>query len=216
VNESTLKTIEALKKNNMKPFYVETKEEIIPLIESLMEKGDKVAFGGSVTLSSIDAVEYMKNGGFSVIDRYEDGISPQERKKRFREAFFADVFLTSSNAITTNGDLVNVDGIGNRVAAMIYGPDSVIVVACENKITDSIEDAFDRIKKIAAPKNCQRLGMETYCFAKGECMGLMEENHSITSGCGSENRICCDYTILSKQRAKDRIKVIICKENLGY
>ena len=215
MNEKIEKVMAALIKNNMLPIYAEKKEDIIPIIEKFINKGQSVAFGGSVTLDSIGAVEFIRNGDYSIIDRYEKDITLEERKKRFKEAFFADVLLTSTNALTLKGDLINVDGIGNRVAAMIYGPESVIVVAGANKIVDSIEDGFDRIKKIACPKNCVRLGIDSYCSKKGECMSMKDEAHTITSGCDGD-RICCAYTILAKQRLKDRIKVIICEEELGY
>lgn len=216
MNEKIEKTIKALESNNMSAFYAKKKEDIFPIIEKLINKGDSVAFGGSVTLDSIDAVKLIRKGDYAIIDRYAEEITPQERKKRFREAFSANVFLTSTNAITINGDLINVDGVGNRVAAIIYGPDSVIVVAGANKIVDSIDEGFKRIKKIAAPKNCNRLGINSYCSKAGECMGLSLENCEITSGCNGESRICCSYTIISKQRTKDRIKVILCGEELGY
>lgn len=215
MNDRIKNTMQALRQNNMLPFYVSTKEEIIPLIETLIEKKSSVAFGGSMSLNAIGAVEFIRKGDYNLIDRYEADITPEERKKRLKEAFFADVMLTSTNALTTGGDLINVDGIGNRVAAMIYGPESVIVVAGVNKIVDNIEEGFDRIKKTAAPLNCKRLSVNSYCSKAGECMGLSQENRTITSGCRGE-RICCDYTVMSYQRSKDRIKVIICGDEIGY
>lgn len=215
MNDRIKTTMQALRQNNMLPFYVSTKAEIIPLIETLIEKKSSVAFGGSMSLNAIGAVEFIRKGDYNLIDRYEADITPEERKKRLKEAFFADVMLTSTNALTTGGDLINVDGIGNRVAAMIYGPESVIVVAGVNKIVDNIEEGFDRIKKTAAPLNCKRLSVNSYCSKAGECMGLSQENRTITSGCRGE-RICCDYTVMSYQRSKDRIKVIICGDEIGY
>ena len=215
MNDRIKNTMQALRQNNMLPFYVSAKEEIIPLIETLIEKKSSVAFGGSMSLNDIGAVEFIRKGDYNLIDRYEADITPEERKKRLKEAFFADVMLTSTNALTTGGDLINVDGIGNRVAAMIYGPESVIVVAGVNKIVDNIEEGFDRIKKTAAPLNCKRLSVNSYCSKAGECMGLSQENRTITSGCRGE-RICCDYTVMSYQRSKDRIKVIICGDEIGY
>lgn len=205
-------TMEALKKNRMQPFYAETKDEIMPIIKSLIEKGESVAVGGSVTLDQIGAIEEFRNGDYAFIDRYKEGITLEERKKLFRDAFFADNFLMSSNAVTQNGELINVDGNGNRVAALIYGPESVIVVVGANKIVENTAKGFERIRKIAAPKNVKRLGCETHCAVCGECVG----NDNIGSGCFSEKRICCDYVVSSFQRFKDRIKVIICAEELGY
>lgn len=209
-------TMEYLKKNNMVPFYAEKKEDIMPIIRQLIKEGDSVAFGGSVTLDSIGAVEEIRNGNYNIIDRYKPDISFEERVECFKKAFTADVFLTSTNALTEKGELINVDGNGNRVAAMIYGPDSVIVVVGANKIVKNSEEGFERIKKIAAPKNCKRLGVESFCYNRGECMALCDEAHSLSDGCGATGRICCSYTVQSYQRIKDRIKVIICSESLGY
>ncbi len=216
MTEQIKNTIEALKKNNMLPFYAEKKEDIMPIIKELIKEGDSVAFGGSVTLDSIGSVEELRNGNYDIIDRYKSDISPEERIKCFKKAFTADVFLTSTNALTVKGELVNVDGNGNRVAAMIYGPDSVIVVAGINKLVKNSEEGFERIKKIAAPKNCVRLGIESYCYYKGSCMALCDSEHSLSDGCKAQGRICCDYVVQGYQRAKDRIKVIICGEALGY
>lgn len=205
-------TMEALKKNRIKPFYAQTKEDIMPIIKSLIGKGETIAVGGSVTLDQIGAIEEFRNGDYAFIDRYKEGITLEERKKLFRDAFFADNFVTSSNAVTENGELVNVDGNANRVAAMLYGPESVIVVVGKNKIVKDTAAGFERIRKIAAPKNVQRLNCKTYCAKAGECKG----NGNIGSGCFSEQRICCDYVVSSYQRFENRIKVIICAEDLGY
>ena len=214
MNELIKETVLNLKKNNMVPFYAEKKEDILPIIKTLIKDGEKIAVGGSATLSSIDAIEFIKNGNYNFIDRYEADITAEERSKRLREGLLSDVFITSTNALSKRGELINVDGFGNRVAAMLYGPQSVIVVAGINKIVDTAEDGFIRIKKIAAPKNCARLSRETYCKFKNECMGLSGD--SFTSGCASPQRICSMYTVQGYQLIKDRIKVIICGEELGY
>lgn len=122
-----------------------------------------------------------------------------------REAFFADTYLTSTNALTEEGELYNVDGNGNRVAAMLFGPKQVIVVAGYNKIVADMEAACRRIEKIAAPANVVRLGLSAPCAQTGECMH-----------CHSEGRICCDYVRMGMQRTPGRIKVIIVGEPLGY
>lgn len=212
MTEQIKKTIEALKKNRMKTFYAQTKEEIMPIIKSLIGKGETVAVGGSVTLDQIGAIEEFRNGDYAFIDRYKEGVTLEERKKLFRDAFFADNFVTSSNAVTENGELINVDGNANRVAALLYGPESVIVVVGANKIVENTAAGFERVRKIAAPKNVQRLNCNTYCAVHGECKG----DGNIGSGCMSEQRICCDYVVSSYQRFPDRIKVIICGEELGY
>ncbi|MEE0945530.1 MAG: lactate utilization protein [Acutalibacteraceae bacterium] len=209
-------TIKALEKNNMLTFYAEKKEDIMPIIKTLIKKGDSVAFGGSVSLNEIGAVEEIRKGDYEVIDRYAPNLTAEQRKEAFRKAFFADVFLTSTNALTEKGELINVDGNGNRVAAMIYGPDSVIVVVGANKLVKNAEEGFERIKQIAAPKNCVRLSLDSYCHSTGKCMALNNDEHSLSDGCYTNGRICCSYTVQGFQRTKDRIKVILCGEALGY
>ena len=120
-------------------------------------------------------------------------------------AFDSDVYFAGTNAVTENGCLYNVDGNGNRVAAMIYGPKSVVVVVGVNKIVSDLDAAKERVRKIAAPANTVRLSCDTPCAKTGECMD-----------CNSPSRICCNFVVMSNQRVKDRLKVIILDESLGY
>ena len=141
-------------------------------------------------------------------DAYLDrsaGKNPDEVGEIMRKAFVSDSFLSSSNAITENGELYNVDGNGNRVAAMIYGPKQVVVVVGVNKIVNDIDEAVARVVKVAAPKNTVRLERATPCVKTGVC-----------GHCRSEDRICCSYVTLAQQRVPDRIKVVIVDEELGY
>lgn len=216
MNQRIQNTINALKKNNMDAVFAATKEDAVNALKKQLKKGMTVAVGGSVTLDTLGVIEMLRSGEYNFIDRYEQGIDLEERKKRFKQAFFADAFLTSSNAITEKGELVNVDGNGNRVAALIYGPEKVIVVASVNKIVADAEEGFHRIKTTAAPKNCVRLSVDSYCKGKGVCMAADLGDESLGNGCLSPNRICCTYTVSAYQRIKDRIFVIICGEDLGY
>ena len=127
-----------------------------------------------------------------------------------------DTFFTSSNAVTERGELYNVDGNSNRVACIVYGPRQVIMVVGKNKIVPNINAAVERVKKSAAPPNTVRLSCDTPCAKLGECVSLSNENAFICDGCHGESRICCNYVISAQQRHKDRIKVIIVNENLGY
>jgi hypothetical protein len=131
----------------------------------------------------------------------------------FRNSFFADTYLCSTNALTENGELYNVDGNSNRVAAICFGPKSVIMVVGKNKIVKDVPEAINRVKTIAAPKNAQRLNCQTYCNTKGECMGI---DGLVCDGCESSQRICCNYVVSAHQRQKDRIKVILVNEQLGF
>lgn len=216
MNEQIKKTMEALKKNNMVPYYAENGQEALELIKSLIGEGELIGLGGSVTLKEIGVTELVRGGGYNVIDRYDPNLSAEERTEALRRGLLSDVFLTSSNAVSEKGELINVDGFGNRGAALVYGPKSVIVVVGKNKLVANAEEGFERIKKIAAPKNCQRLGKNTYCAFKEECMAFLSENHSLADGCGSPERICCSYIVQSYQLIKNRIKVIICNQDLGY
>lgn len=210
------KTLEAIKKNNMQAFYCETKQEALEKVRELMNKGDTVTHGGSVTLAECGIKELLKNGDYNYLDRSAPGLTRDEVQEIYRKAFFADVYLTSSNAVTENGMLFNVDGNSNRVAAIMYGPKSVIVVAGYNKIVADLNEAFDRLRTVAAPKNTKRLNCATYCAKTGKCVSMNKEGSMMGEGCFSEQRICCSYTVASFQRVKDRIKVIIVGEELGY
>ena len=210
------KTLENLEKNNMQSYYVETKEEIIPLLKTLIDKGSTIGVGGSETLNQIGALDFIRNGDYKFFDRYEKGLSPEQVSEVMVKALSADVFLSSSNAVTENGELYNVDGRGNRVAAFCFGPKSVIVIVGANKIVPNIAAAAERVKKFAAPKNTVRLSCKTPCAKTGECISLRADNPEMCDGCLSDERICVSYLVSGRQRIKNRIKVIVCKENLGY
>ena len=137
-------------------------------------------------------------------------------REAYLKAFSADAYFCSSNAVTENGELYNVDGNSNRIAAISYGPKSVIMIVGYNKIVKNIDEAIKRVKTICAPKNCERLDINSYCNSKGECKSYLIENPEICDGCSSDTRICCNYLISSRQRHKDRIKVILVPEILGY
>lgn len=199
------KTLTALKSNNMDAYFVNTKEEALKKTSELLNDGDTVAVGGSMTLFETGIIDLLRNGKYSFLDRYEKGLSRDEIDKIFHDSLSADAYLVSSNAITEDGELYNVDGNGNRVAAMIYGPKSVIVIAGINKIVNDREAAVERVKSIAAPANAERLSCKTPCTKTGECMN-----------CKTDARICCSYVFLGKQRVKNRIKVILVGEELGY
>ena len=208
------KTKENLIKNRMDCYIAATAADVLPLVKTLIPEGSTVASGGSVTLSQTGVTDLLRSGDYKYLDR--SGLSGDAVKKLYRDSFSADVFLCSSNAITEDGELYNVDGNGNRVAALCYGPDSVIVVAGCNKIVCNIEEAVRRVKTIAAPANTHRLDCDTFCHEKGECMAYASGHHTLAAGCRSEQRICCTYVISAYQRVKGRIKVILVGEELGF
>lgn len=206
--EELLKNIE---RNNMKPFYAENKAEAVSIVRSLLKTGDTISCGGSVTLSECGITELMESGEYDFLDRRKVETS-EEKDEIYRKTFFADAFLTSCNAITEKGVLYNVDGHSNRVAAIAFGPKSVIVVAGVNKIVKDMDAAIMRVKTVAAPKNAVRLSAATYCEAAGKCS---DTDGEMCDGCRGR-RMCSNYLVSAYQGTKDRIKVIIVNENLGY
>ncbi|MBR3994975.1 MAG: lactate utilization protein [Clostridia bacterium] len=198
-------TATALEKNNFKAYIANTKEEAVEILKTLLKKGDTIGLGGSVTLSELGVVELCRSSEYKLFDRYAPNLSPEMANEAMRNALLADVFITSTNAVTENGELYNVDGRANRVAAMLYGPLSVVVIAGYNKIVKDVEAAEKRVKEIAAPMNCVRLNRETPCTKTGSCMD-----------CKSDGRICADKVIMARQMIKDRVKVILVGEELGY
>ena len=216
MNEKVQKTLSALKSNKMDAYYCETGEEAKKLALSLIPKGSTVAIGGSFTVASLGILDELRSGDYNFIDRHA-AKTPAELKEVFRKSFSADAYFCSSNAITVNGELYNVDGTGNRVACMLYGPDSVIIIAGVNKIVDTIEDAALRVKAIAGPLNCKRLNKNTYCLKTGKCVALATgKENEITAACKSPDRICRDYVIMAEQAFEGRVKVILVGEELGF
>ena len=157
-------TMRNLKRNNMDAVYVANKEELKQTLKRYFKEGDMVTFGGSMTLKETGVYHYLKElGEAGTIDFLDRDVEGADVQSIFRSAFSSDVYVTSTNALTKNGWLFNVDGNGNRVAAMIFGPKSVVVIAGYNKIVETKEEAEERVRKIAAPKNAQRLHLDTPC-----------------------------------------------------
>lgn len=205
IEQKVKRTIENLQKNNMEGYYVNDEKELLNKLSELLKDGDTVSVGGSMTLFETGIIDYLRSGKYNFLDRYKEGLTPSDTKEIYRKSFSADAYLVSSNAVTEDGELYNVDGNGNRVAAMIYGPDKVIVVIGINKIVRDIDEAIDRNREISAPANAKRLNKKTPCTVKGYCMD-----------CQSSDRICNDYVVIRRQGAKGRIKVIIVGKGLGY
>lgn len=197
--------IQNLKKRRMEGYYCPTKEDAVKTAMSLTAAGTTVSFGGSVTLSETGILDALKSrADLRLIDR---GMAktPQEIKQAYRDSFSADTYFMSTNAITLDGHLVNVDGNGNRVAALIYGPDQVIIVTGMNKVTSTVEDAIQRVRNLASPPNCVRLNKQTPCAATGKC------GHCLGDDC-----ICSQTVITRRSGIVGRIKVLFVGETLGY
>ena len=206
VNEKKiLKTINSLKKNNINGYIVTSKEELIKKVEEIVAPKEKVSCGGSMTLFESGIIDHLRSGRYEFLDRYKEGITPSELKDIYKQAFYCDAYFSSSNAITEDGEIYNVDGNGNRVAAMLFGPSRVVIVVGVNKIVATIDDAIKRNRELSAPANAKRLNKATPCTKVGYCMD-----------CNSEERICNEYTVIKRQSDKDRMHVIFINENLGY
>ena len=198
------RVIKSLEKNSMNGIYVQTKEEVLEKVISLIPEGSKVGTGGSLSLDQIGVKDVLRNGNYSFIDRNLPGLSEEESHQMRRDSLHADVFLTSTNALTMDGKLVNIDGTGNRVAAISYGPTKVIVVAGINKIVTDLEAAIRRIKDYITPLHARRRDRSVPCAKTGVCVD-----------CKIPERSCNIVTIIEHQRQKDRITIIIVGEELG-
>lgn len=205
IDEKIKRTKEALEKNNYDVYVVNTKEDAANMVESIIEKGSTVSFGGSMSILECGVLNKLRNGEYNLLDRYKEGLTSEDIGKLFRESFFADYYLTSTNALTENGELVNLDGNGNRVAAMIFGPKKVVVIAGINKIVRDIDEAYKRVRDEVAPINAKRLSRKTPCGVTGKCMD-----------CSSPERICNHMVVTYRQNTKNRGIVILVKEDIGY
>ena len=197
--------VDVLNKKHFQASYVlnlaEAKEKLI----SMIDDGASVALGGSTTLSDMGIVDVLRNGNYAFFDRYQNLPFDPDIVDIHRKSLTADFLLTGTNAITKQGELVNTDCTGNRVAPMIFGPKNVIIVAGVNKIVENLEDAFKRIREIA-PMNSKRIKHETPCVETGYCVD-----------CDCKKRICNFTTIIHNGiKFEGRIKIIIIADEAGY
>lgn len=206
--------LDNLRRNNMSAQYVARKGDVAGAVAKLLNTGDTIAVGGSVTLEETKVLDLVRGGKYRFIDRYEQGLPTGEQRRRLMAAFTADVFLCSANAITQGGELYQVDGLSNRIAPLVFGPERVIVVAGVNKIVKNIEEAVDRVKTITAPAITARRKLSTPCAALGAC--IARNNPDMGAGCACDDRRCCNFLVMGRQRVKDRVNVILAGENLGF
>lgn len=200
---------ENLEKNNMNGYIAGTKEEAVEIAKSILKEGALVASGGSMTLEESGMMAILRSGKYNYLDR--DAV--EDKKALYRQSFSADFYMCSTNAITESGVLYNVDGNSNRVACICHGPDKVVLIVGRNKVVKDLDEAAARVKRYAAPANCQRLSCKTPCHETGVCIGV---NGSMADGCRGASRICCNYVVTGYQRDKERIHVILVNEELGY
>ena len=205
MDERIKQVLVSLQQNNMAGYFVENREELIRLLATLMKSGETVGCGDSVTLEETGVFDFVRGNNFQFYDKHQQGLTSGEKREIYLKNFNVDTFLTGTNAITLDGKLFNIDGNGSRVAPMIYGPKQVIVVVGINKLVDTVEEAVNRTRQIAAPLDAKRLKKDTPCTKLGKCID-----------CKHKQRICNDFVLIAGQFVKDRIKVIIVNETFGF
>jgi len=199
------RVVAALQKKGFTAAYFENREQAVEHILDRIPPGATVGIGGSTTLREIGVVDLLREKGYVLYDHNAPGLQPEERTVMRYKQLSSDVFLTSTNALTLKGELVNRDAVGNRVASMFFGPKKVIVVAGVNKIVKDIDAADARIKMVAAPMNVKRLETPNPCLKIGEC-----------ADCQNPTRICNITTIIHRRPSLTDVEVVIIGEELGF
>ena len=204
-SELIQKTLSNLKKHGIEALYFSTRAEAKEEILKRIPPQATVGIGGSVTLREIGLLDELAKRGHEIFDHWKEGLSKEERFEAGRKQQKADFFLTSTNALTLDGKLINVDATGNRVTSMIFGPPKVIVLTGTNKIVKDLSEGLDRIKKVVAPRNCQRRKDQTPCAVDLVC-----------HDCESPGRLCRITTIIERKPFDTELTVILIGEELGY
>lgn len=184
-------------------YYCETAQQALAKALELIPEGSTVGWGGAMSAEQIGLIDALRAGNYATIDR-DKAPTPTEREKAMKQCLMADVFVAGANALSIDGQMVSIDGNGNRVAALVYGPDSVVIVAGMNKVVDSLEDAVRRARTVAAPSNKQRFALQTPCEVTGTC-----------ADCKSDGCICNQILITRNCKPAGRIKFVIVGEELG-
>jgi L-lactate utilization protein LutB len=204
--KTKLKTVQrALIRNGMKAYVVADAGAALRKALSLIPRGASVGLGGSRTVAEIGLLDALRAGDYRLYDQYASGLGRAASMDLRKKGTHAEFFVSGSNAITEDGKIVNVDGLGNRLAALCFGPKTVIIAAGRNKIVDDVEAGLDRVKNVAAPMNAKRFGLDTPCVRTGRC-----------SDCDSKERICNLTLIIERQKAKGRMVVILINQDLGF
>ncbi len=205
IEEKANKTVEKLKAHDFQAVFVKNKKEAVEEILKYITPQMKVGVGGSITIRELGILETLEARGNVLFNHWKPGL-PKEEVLHIRKAqMTCDLFVSSTNAVTLNGELVNIDGIGNRVNSSVFGPGKVILVAGFNKIVDDVEEAIKRIKNVSAPLNAKRLNIDVPCAKAGACVD-----------CNSPNRICRAVVIHERRPTLTDMLVIIVGEELGF
>lgn len=200
-NEILVQTvIKGLESRNMTGYYAADKEEAVKKALEVIGKGSTVAMGGCQSAHEIGLIQALEEGDYNYIDR--SNMTPRES---LMAAYDADVFLSSANAMTNDGIMVNIDGNSNRVSCIAQGPKKVVFIVGMNKICSDLDEAMKRARNVAAPANAQRFDVKTPCKVTGKC-----------ADCKSPDTICCQFLITRYSRHEGRIHVILVNDTLGY
>jgi len=198
------KIIKGLNKRHMEGYFCKTSDEAIKKAQELIAEGSSITWGGSMTIRDMGLAKILIDGNYNVFDR-DVCSDPEALQKGMRDAFFMDWFISSANAITEDGIMVNIDGLGNRVAAITFGPKNVLMVVGLNKVTQDVDSAVKRARSTAATINAHRFDVKTPCHADGTC-----------HDCTVDDCICSCIHILRNSKIHNRIKVILVDEDLGF
>jgi hypothetical protein len=205
-HQARMKTVVAgLQRRNTEAMQVTDGDAAVRQVLDMIPEGATVGLGGSLTVQQIGLLDALRSGKYTLYDQYAKGLSPDKSLQVRRKGLLADFFVTGSNAITLDGRLVNLDGTGNRVAAITFGPQRVIMVVGRNKIVSDVDEALDRIWNLAAPLNAARLNRKTPCTTTARC-----------EDCSSADRICNHLVITERQMAPGRLTVILVDQDLGF
>lgn len=196
--------IKNLALRNIEAFYYEDSKAMVADILKRIPAGSSITWGGTESVIECGLMDAIHNGSYVLLDRAE-AKTPEEKREFYGKAVMADVFLMSTNAITYDGELINIDGNGNRLACLMQGPKEVFIIVGMNKFVGSVEEGIHRIENIASPANVQRLHKDTPCYKLGRC-----------AHCFSKDSICSHTVITRRSGTPGRIKVFIVPENLGY
>ena len=196
--------IKNMAKKNMEGYYCATSAEAVEKALSLMPEGSSITWGGSMSVIECGLMDAIHQKNYDLIDR-DTAKTPEEAREMYAKQVMADYYLMSTNAITMNGELVNIDGRANRVSCLCWGPQNVIIIAGMNKVATNVEDAIKRVRNIAAPANTVRLNRNTPCAQTGKC-----------GDCYSPDCICSQVLVTRRSSTPNRIKVILVGEELGY
>ncbi|NBK91593.1 lactate utilization protein [bacterium 1XD21-13] len=203
--ENTAKTIIAnLEKRQMKGYYCEDSAAAVQKVLELLPEHASITWGGTMTMEECGLMDALKKKDYTLIDRLA-AKTPEEKKELYAKVVCADYFFMSTNAITLDGELINVDGAGNRVACLCNGPDHVMILAGMNKVVTSVEEGHNRVRNVAAPTNVLRLNKKTPCAITGKC-----------ANCQSPDCICSQIVVTRRSHIPGRIQVILIGEELGY